>query len=57
MKKTTRAGLGIILIGTAIILPELSILGVDLSAVDPYILLIPQVGLMLIAIGWVMTDE
>jgi hypothetical protein len=57
MKKTTRAGLAIILIGLAIILPELQLLGIDFSSINSYLMLIPQLGIMTIALGWVMADD
>jgi hypothetical protein len=56
MKRSTRAGLSILLIGAALMLPEVSLLGVDFSEFNPYIVLIPQLGIMLVALGWMFSD-
>lgn len=57
MNKLAKAGLGIVLIGLAFMLPEISFLGISFGEINNYILMIVQIGLILGGIGYVVSED
>lgn len=56
MNSITKAGIGITSIGMAFVLPYIDLLGMNFGAVNTYLLLVVQIGMVIVGLGLVVDE-